>query len=136
MMLLGIISISVIPNWDNAQANLNHQAALLSRNLSHTQVLAMNRGSALTVNFSSKVYSVSDAGGIITDPATGNLFSVTLEEGVAFSSWSDFTIDMLGRPNSGVVLSVSPFTQTLLGGARSKLVTISPIRGLVTVTEG
>jgi hypothetical protein len=122
MMLLGIISISVIPNWDNAQANLNHQAALLSRNLSHTQVLAMNRGSALTVNFSSKVYSVSDAGGIIT--------------GVAFSSWSDFTIDMLGRPNSGVVLSVSPFTQTLLGGARSKLVTISPISGLVTVTEG
>jgi len=35
-----------------------------------------------------------------------------------------------------VVLASTPFTQTLLGGNRSKVVTVSPISGVVTITEG
>ena len=136
MILLSIVSVAVVPSWNSAQANLNHQAELLVRNLNHAQVLAMHRATSLTINFSSTTYSVSDAGGIITDPATGTPFTISLDEGVTFSTWSDFTVDSLGRPNSGVVLASTPFTQTLLGGNRSKVVTVSPLSGVVTITEG
>jgi len=101
MILLSIVSVAVVPSWNSAQANLNHQAELLVRNLNHAQVLAMHRATSLTINFSSTTYSVSDAGGIITDPATGTPFTISLDEGVTFSTWSDFTVDSLGRPTVG-----------------------------------
>lgn len=136
LILASILAVSVIPRWDSAQANLNRQADLLARNLQHVQAMAMQRATSLSVDFSASSYSVKQNEVVITDLATGNPFTVTLEDGVSFSSWSDFTFDSLGRPSDGVDLLSSAITQTLTGGARSRVVTTTPITGAVTVTEG
>jgi len=136
LIIASILAVSVIPRWDTAQANLNRQADLLARNLQHVQTLAMQRAASLSINFSAGSYSVKQDAVVITDPATGNPFTVTLEDGVFFSSWGDFSFDSLGRPLSGVDLFSAVTSQTLTGGGRSRVVTTTPITGAITVTEG
>ena len=136
LILLGIISITVAPSWNSAQVNLNRQADLLARNLRHAQALAIHRATALTIDLSASAYSVKDGVSVITDPATGNSFTVTLEDGVTFSSFTDFDLDSLGRPSNGVSLISSDTTQTLTGGSRSRVITITPLTGSVSVAEG
>lgn len=136
LVLVGIITVSVIPSWNSAQVNLNRQSDLLARNLRHAQALAIHRATALTIDLSTTAYSVKDGASVITDPATGNAFTVTLEDGVTFSSFTDFDLDSLGRPSNGVSLISADTTQTLTGGTRSRVITITPLTGSVSIAEG
>ena len=54
MLLMAIISVSVIPTWNSASVNLNHQADLLVRNLRHAQALSLHRAATLTVDLSTE----------------------------------------------------------------------------------
>lgn len=136
LVLLGITAAAIAPAWNSAQLNLNRQSDLLARNLRHAQALAIHRATALTIDLSASAYSVKDGASVITDPATGDPFTVTLEDGVTFSSFTDFDLDSLGRPSNGVSLISSDTTQTLTGGSRSRVITITPLTGSVSVAEG
>ncbi len=136
LVLIGIISVAVIPSWNSAQVNLNRQSDLLARNLRHAQAVAIHRATPLTIDLSAAAYSVKDGVSVITDPATGDPFTVTLENGVTFSSFTDFDLDSLGRPSNGVSLLSTDTTQTMNGGSRSRVITITPVTGSVSVAEG
>ena len=136
LLLLSVIAVSIAPSWNTAGVNLNRQSDLLARNLRHAQALAIHRATALTIDLSASAYSVKDGASVITDPATGDPFTVTLEDGVTFSSFTDFDLDSLGRPSNGVSLISTDTTQTLTGGSRSRVITITPLTGSVSVAEG
>ncbi len=135
---MGILAVTVTPTWNSAQSHLNHQADLLARHIAHAQMLAMSHSTPLTFDLSATDYAVRDrdSGAVIIDPATGDPFSVTLQQGVLFSSWADFEIDTLGRLHRGGGLATSVVEQRLSGGSRTRLLQLQPVSGVVVIGEG
>ena len=122
----------------------------LRRNLSHVQALALGWGARLrlTVAANGLSYSVTcrtalarapcvAVGDAVTDPATGQTFTVVLTNGVALAPVSNtLDFDSLGRPvGTTALVSTNPaVTYTLSGGNRSVTVSVLPITGFASAT--
>lgn len=138
ILLIGIFSAVMVIN---ISAKIGHsvttQADQLRRDLSHIQLLAISRSSRLRLLVNSGGYTVvacatsaCSTTNALTDPATGENFSVTLTDGVTLSpSGSTLDFDSMGRPQSGGSLMATNRTYTLSGSGRSVWVTVLPVTG-------
>ena len=150
LVIMGVLSAVVIANM-NAQSkhSATAQADQLRRDISHIQFLAISQdrrfrlsvastGSSYTVYFCDTPTSCPTTN-TVTDPATGQNFSVTLTDGVTLSPAPDnLDFDSLGRPQSGGnLISNNPArTYALTGGGSNHNVTVTvlPITGFAQTT--
>jgi len=148
MVLIGVLSAVVALRWGARDTTAPYQAELLARNLRHAQMLAMTWDTQLRVLRTATSYSVAcvppapaACGGTttptpVTDPATGQAFSVQLEHGVtlALVGGAAPNFDRLGRPvaNNGTLLNAAR-TLRLASGGQTWSVTVQPITGFVSV---
>lgn len=149
IILIGILSaVAVTRITAQAQHSVTVQADLLRRNLSHLQLLAISRaarlrltvpanGASYTVTYLACPTNACTVGSIVTDPATGQSFSVPLTDGATLSpASSTLDFDSLGRPtsNTGLLTGVPARTYTLSGNGRSVTVSVAPITGFAQTT--
>ena len=141
IVVIGILSAVVMANINaRAQHSVTTQADQLRRDLSHIQMLAISRGRRLRLTTTSTTYTVAvcttsacGATTALTDPATGQNFSVTLTNGVTIAG-STLDFDSLGRPQSNGSLTTGSWTYTLSGSGRSVAVAVLPLTGFAQTT--
>ncbi|HEX9628038.1 MAG TPA: type II secretion system protein [Acidiferrobacterales bacterium] len=151
ILLLSILSVSVAVRFQSRdEYSATTQADLLAQHVRHVQTLAMSWGVSLRINVSAggTAYTVScltalgaapctAVGDVVTDPESGQAFTVTLENGVTLApAGSNTDFDSLGRPVSGGVLvsAVPARSFTLTRAARTATVTVQPIGGFVAAS--
>lgn len=112
VVLLSVIGIYVTSRFvSTADVTLPSQALKMASDIRHAQLLATTSSRVLclrTNGTGGNSYSVTEglacpASPVITDPATGTSFSVTLQKGVVFGSGAAASLifDSLGRPVNG-----------------------------------
>ena len=145
IVVLGILSAyAAMKAVSPADVTLPSQAQTMASNLRHAQLLAATSSRVLcfrTGGVGTSSYSVTEglacpASPVITDPASGAAFSVTLEKGVVFGSGvtTSLVFDSLGRPvnSSGVPLSTNPAASyTLSSGTSTNTLAVEQISGRV-----
>lgn len=137
LIVVSVLALYAVPSV-NAPASLtvHQQADALVRDLRHTQQLATAwRKRLRLVADGSSTYVVSCvgdtnapcsavAGGPVTDPATGEPFSVTTQSGVTIAAaTAEFT--SFGRPIAAASFGLS-------GGGDSATVTVNAVGGFVS----
>ena len=137
VIVLGIISTLAavaIPRFSSSDNTLIAQADRLARDLRHVQAMAMNQSRTLIFNVQSvTTYRVTFSGTTITDPATMQPYSVTLDNNVTLSG-TDTEFDSMGRPVSIGSLLATERVFTLSGNSRTAAVTLYPVTGFVAVS--
>ena len=130
-----------------AQHSVTVQADQFRRDISHLQMLAISQSRRLKLTVSATGYAVCaaatatcNAAGAISDPMTGQAFSVTLADGVQFTGGTgNYWFDSMGRPAtaaSGVALAgaVTNFTLNGVGRATAVTVAVTPVTGFARTT--
>lgn len=139
LVVVGILAAYAIPSVTAPSSfTLHQQADALVRDLRHTQQLATAYRKRLRlVANGSDTYTVACAtdttapcnaavGGPMTDPATGQPYSVTTQNGVTVSAGTaEFT--SFGQPAAAATFSLS-------GGGDTATVTVSATGGFVSAT--
>ena len=132
--IMSSLAAVAIPRFISTDNTLNAQAHRLARDLRHIQAMAMNQGRTLNFNVESITsYRVTFSGSTITDPATMQPYSVTLNNNVTLSG-ADTEIDSMGRPVATGSLLATERVFTLTGNSRTAVVTMSPVTGFVAVS--
>lgn len=138
VILLGIISslaAIAVPRFTNFDSTLMAQAQKLASDLRHVQAMAMNQGRTLVFNVQTVTnYRITFSGSTVTDPATMQPYSVTLDNNVTLSG-ADTAIDSMGRPVANGNLLAVERVFTLNGNSRTAAVTLSPVTGFVSVSQ-
>ncbi len=139
ILMIGILSATVSLKLSApGQHSVTTQADVFRRDLSHIQLLAISTDQRLRLSVNTGGYTVAtcttsacSATNPLNDPATGQNFSVTLTDGVTFSSASTLDFDSLGRPQTGgSLIATNPARSFTLGSSgRSVTVTVLPITG-------
>ena len=137
VIVLGIISslaALAIPRFSSSDNTLMAQAYRLARDLRHVQAMAMNQGRTLLFDVQSvTTYRVTLGGSTVTDPATMQPYSVTLDNNVTLSGL-DTEVDSMGRPVAAGSLLAMERVFTLSSHSRTAAVTLSPVTGFVAVS--
>lgn len=134
LVILGTLAAFAVPRFAPADNTVAAQADRLARDLRHAQALAMNQGRTLDFDIqSTSGYRVTFGGNTITDPATQQAYSVSLDNNVTLAG-TDTGFDSLGRPVAAGTLLAAARVFTLSGTARSVTVTLTPVTGFVTVS--
>lgn len=141
LVIAGVLAVVVLLRFDTGQTSVGYQADRLARDIRHTQMLAVAWGRSLRMTTAATSYQVVcvSAGSTpcnvspVRDPASGEPFTVTMQNGVTLSLASlDF--DFLGRPVVAGSLTTSDVMYTLTGGGKTSTVTVRPLTGFVVVT--
>ncbi|HUT40679.1 MAG TPA: type II secretion system protein [Gammaproteobacteria bacterium] len=134
LVILGTLAAFAVPRFSPSDNTVAAQADRLARDLRHTQVLALNQGRTLVFDVqSATTYRVTFGGSTVTDPATQQPYTMTLDNSVTLSG-TDTGFDSLGRPVAAGSLLAAARVFTLSGSSRTATVTLSPVTGFVTVT--
>jgi len=134
LVIVSSLAAMAAPRFTNSDSTLIAQAHRLARDLRHVQAMAMNQGRTLIFNVDSVTsYRVTFSGSTITDPATMQPYSVTLDNSVTLSG-IDTEIDSMGRPVVTGSLMATERVFTLSGNSRTAAVTLSPVTGFVAVS--
>jgi MSHA pilin protein MshC len=134
LVILGTLAAFAIPRFSPSDNTVAAQADRLARDLRHVQTLALNQGRTLEFDVqSATTYRVTFGGSPVTDPATQQAYSVTLDNDVTLAG-NDTAFDSLGRPVAAGSLLATARVFTLSGSSRSATVTLAPVTGFVTVT--
>lgn len=134
LVIIGVLAALAAPRLSLTDTSVHAQAAQFVRDIRHVQMLAMARGETLTFESLGGSYRCTDSTlAIITDPATQQPFTRTLDNGVAATAGS-VSFDSLGRPVSAGVLRSTAVNFTMSGGAQSATLSVSPVTGFVTVS--
>ncbi len=147
-----VLAIAALPYFSTTRANVGYQAEQLRNDIRHMQFLAVNWGVPLelvTGSSPSSSYSVQcpkaisgtacASTGTVTDPATGQAFSVALESGIQLTTVPGTAMDMdaLGRPSTGCssacALTNAENTYTMSDGTTSWTLTVTRLTGLPTL---
>lgn len=142
----GVIATVVSVNWQsNAAYTVGTQAERLASRLRHVQSLASNWQLRLRVTPNANGYVVTcveftgsapcvASGDTVHDPASGQLLSVTLDDGVTLSA-SALDFDAWGRPTSTAgTLITTAGNFALAGGGKNFTVSVAPVTGHVSVS--
>lgn len=148
IVIMGILSaVVMISIGAQAQHSVTTQADKFRRALSQLQLVAISQGARLKLTVTPNAYTVSSCPdsnclGVVTDPATGQSFSVTLTDGVEFTrcgaappcAAADFYFDSLGRPVTADSTLVPDPTSLIfklnnVGRDQDVTVTVLPITG-------
>ena len=139
LVVVGIVAVYAVPSITAPSSfSVHHHADALVRDLRHTQQLATAYRKRLRlVATGTNTYTVAcatdttapcnaTAGGPMTDPATGQPYSVTTQNGVTVSAGTaEFT--SFGQPAAAATFSLS-------GGGDTATVTVSATGGFVSAT--
>ena len=142
IVIMMIAAAMVIPQVvSTGDVKSRSAARMLMADLEYAQSQAIVTQNQVTVTFdtSGNAYTVSNASGTLTHPITKNAYVIDLDqtngmEGVSidtvnFGSGQSVTFDALGAPDyDGSV--------TFVAGAQSYVISVAPITGRVTVSEG
>ena len=153
MIVIGVLATVAIPYFSATKANVGYQAERLRNDVRHMQFLALTWGVPLelaTGSAPSSSYSVQcpkavsgtacASTGTVTDPATGQAFSVTLETGIQLTTVPGTAMDMdaLGRPSTGCsgtcALTNAENSYTVSDGTRSWTLTVTRLTGFLTLS--
>jgi prepilin-type N-terminal cleavage/methylation domain-containing protein len=134
LVILGTLAAFAIPRFSPSDNTVAAQAERLARDLRHVQSLAMNQGRTLEFDVqSATTYRVTHGGNPVTDPATQQAYTVSLDNSVTLSG-TDTAFDSLGRPVAAGSLLGTARVFTLSGTTRTATVNLAPVTGFVTVT--
>lgn len=138
MVVVGILSVyAVMRDVRPAEVTLPSQAQKMASDIRHMQTLATTWGRRLRMTVTAGAngnYSVScvtagtapcNANPVI-DPATGNGFSIALQNNVVLGGTATLDFDSLGQPNAAA-------SYTLTFGASVETVAVAALTGYVTV---
>ncbi len=147
-----VLAITALPYLSVTRASVGYQAEQLRNDIRHMQSLALNWAVPLqlvTGSAPSSSYSVQcpkaisgtacASTGTVTDPATGQAFSVTLESGIQLTTVPGTAMDMdaVGRPSTGCsstcTLTNAENTYTVSDGTTSWTITVTRLTGLQTL---
>jgi prepilin-type N-terminal cleavage/methylation domain-containing protein len=159
-LLVVVVIVSILAAYGVMKMNskgddtLWYQAQRLARDIRHAQVLSSTWGRPLKIvsTASGSVYTYrvecvtpgsspcnASAGTAITDPATGNAFSVTLQYGVTLSPATTVYFDIQGRPvnSDGVTINyTAPITTySVTSSGTSVTLALAPVTGFLTVSN-
>lgn len=152
MVVVSVIAISAIPYLSGTRANVAYQAEQLRNDIRHMQFLALTWGVPLelaTGSAPSSSYSVQcpkavagtacTSTGTVTNPATGQAYSITLASGIQLTSVPGTAMDMdaLGRPStvcSGTcALTNAENAYTVSDGTTSWTLTVTRLTGILNL---
>ena len=132
--ITGILAAVAIPRFTGSDSTLLAQAHRLARDLRHVQAIAMNQGRTLIFDVQSVTsYRATFNGSTITNPATMQPYSVTLDNNVTLNG-IDIGFDSLGRPVAAANLLATEIFFTLSGNSRTTAISLSPVTGFVAVS--
>ena len=139
MVVIGILSAAAAI-WLTARTahSATVQADQFRRNLSHIQLLAISTGARLRLTVASDSYTVTSCPtpscsptNPVTDPASGQNFSVSLTDGVTLSG-TTLDFDSLGRPQLNGNWITSNTTYTLSGSGTCVDISVRPLTGFAS----
>ena len=135
LVILSVISAYAAARWSPGDSAVHAEASHLARDLRHAQSLAMTGGTRLTFDLlGSGGYQVSNSGGPVTDPASGDPFAWSFATGVTRGgSCGGIEFDTLGRPWAGGVLMSGSCSYVLSGDSVTATLTLTPVTGFVAV---
>ena len=135
LAILGSLAAFALPRWAPADTTVAAQADRLARDLRHAQAMAMSQARTLTLDIqAASTYRVIDGASMtVTDPATQQPFTVSLDNNVTVSG-IDTAFDSLGRPVAAGSLLASARVFTVSGSSTTATVTVSPVSGFISVT--
>ena len=135
LAILGSLAAFALPRWTPSATTVAAQADRLARDLRHAQAMAMSQARRLTLDIQSAAsYRViDDASLTVTDPATQQPFTVSLDNNVTVSG-TDTGFDSLGRPVAAGNLLASARVFTVSGSSTTATVTVSAVTGFVSVS--
>jgi MSHA pilin protein MshC len=136
--IMGVLSAyAIMKNASPALYTIQSQAETLAANIRHTQTLATtwSRSLRLTVTPATGTYTVACVtsgaspcnASPVVNPATGAVYSVSLERGVSIAGPATLNIDSFGKPSAAA-------TYTLTGGGATVTVTVAAVTGFVTIS--
>jgi hypothetical protein len=146
MAIAAILATVAFLSYQPSDIKARYQAERLRSDLRHTQMLAMTWGVTLRMTTAASSYTVSCAtattgpcpavlGNPVTDPATGQNFTVAIEPGFALAPAATFDLDALGRPRDSLgALLAGDTAFTVTAGATIYTVTVRPLTGFALVT--
>lgn len=148
IVIMGVLAaVATTTISAKAQHSVTLQADQFRRDISHLQMLAISQATRLKLTVTTTGYAVCeaatatcDAAGAITDPATGQPFSITLTDGAQFTGGTDsYYFDSMGRPASAdtgstLVSSTTDFTLNGVGRATAVKVEVTPVTGFAKTT--
>jgi len=142
LVLIGILSsYVVIRSSDSDSLLLKAHADQFAQHLRHAQMLAMTWGRSLTMAISAGGYQVSCSvpsasspcnSTPVIDPATGQLFSVSMTDNVSMLDSGTIEFDALGRPVQSGNLSSSVSQWRMSKSGFQNIVSVNPITGSIT----
>ena len=146
-VVVAILATGAFLIYRPVSAKVPYQAEGLRNNLRHMQFLATAWGAPLRLTYGGGSYSVGcpkivaltpcSATGTITDPATNQSFSVTLETGITFSASSTLDMDALGRPatscDTTCALKTTSTGLTLSGDGTSWTLSVAALTGFISL---
>jgi len=141
LVLVGILSsYAVVRTSDSDSLLLQSYADQFSQHIKHTQMLAMTWGQSLGLSVNSAGYQVSCLSAASTppcnsspviDPATGQLFTISVGDKVVFLDSGSIAFDALGRPLQAGLVSGNVSHWRLAKGSFQVDVSVNPITGSV-----
>lgn len=141
IIIISVLSAVAISNITaRNQHSVTVQADQFRRALSHLQLLAISQSLRLRLSTSSTNYtavscttSACTSTAALTDPATGQSFSVDLTDGAAIAPANNILdFDSLGRPQSSGSLKITTSTYTLSGNGNCVQISVLPITGFAS----
>jgi len=149
LVVIGIIgSIALNKSSSPAALTIGQQADQFVSDIRHAQSLAQIWGCQLYFSVTSSGYQLRNksaiatkpqcttAGAIVTDPSTGQVFSITLKNDVQFTGSSTIDFDFKGQPlNNATDLPLTAATNyTLTGGGSTYNISVSHVTGFVSMS--
>jgi prepilin-type N-terminal cleavage/methylation domain-containing protein len=155
IVLVAILGAVATVAYKPTEIKARYQAERMRTDLRHAQMLALTRSQALRLTVAAGVggsYTVNTIGGIgtgpcttsaLTDPATNNPFTVTVDPALNVSGTASVDLDMLGRPAScsgnpcscAVLVAADPVaTYSIAGGVATYTVDLRRVSGYSSIT--
>jgi len=142
LSIVGLVTAVLLLSWPKFTANLDAQAGLLADDIRYAQNLSLTKSDRYRwVKVSSNSYRITNSAGTAITLPSGNT-TVTLSSGISFGVLTNLPNNLVAFDSRGVpyVDTGSPGTTLnatatiiLTSSAGSKIVTIAPETGWVTV---
>ena len=155
IVVIAILGIVATVAYKPTEITARYQAERMRTDLRHAQMLALTRNQALRLTVAAGLggsYAVNAIGGVgtgpcttsaLTDPATNNPFTVTVDAALTLAGTASVDFDMLGRPAScagnpcacAVLVAADPVASySIAGGAATYTVDLRRISGYSSIT--
>lgn len=143
IVIIAILAIMPLFNWPGTSINIGAEAQAFANDIRYTQSLSMTKNLRYHIaQITSTTYQIISSAGTPIILSNG-LTTMTLNNGISFSSWGNLTNNLVEFDGRGVpyatVGSTTPLTVgtvyqiTLAGGGQTKSITVTPQTGKVTV---